>query len=56
MNYLLYVEGLEFQKWQLGETEKAARTALWESLTDMQQNAVIQIECIDIDELCVHTN
>lgn len=47
MEYLFYIEGLGREVWQRGEDKKAARKALWASLSDTEQNAVVQIECID---------
>lgn len=45
--YLFYIEGLNREVWQAGASSKFARAALWAGLTDTEQNAVIQIECID---------
>lgn len=45
--YLFYIEGLNRKEWVYGETEKFARTKLWNSLTNFEQDAVVQIECID---------
>ncbi|MCU6502265.1 hypothetical protein LPN04_31170 [Rugamonas sp. A1-17] len=47
MEYLFYIEGLDREVWQAGASSKYARAALWKSLTDSEQNAVVQIECID---------
>ena len=47
MNYLFYVEGLNKEFWFQGKTESAARKALFDSLTDAERNAVVQIECLD---------
>lgn len=47
MEFLFYIEGLNREVWQAGASRKFARAALWASLTDAEQNAVVQIECID---------
>ncbi len=47
MKYLFYIEGLNREVWQEGDSEKAARNALWKGLSDAEQNAVVQIDCID---------
>lgn len=47
MKYLFFIEGLNREVWQEGESEKAARKALWDSLSDTERNAVVQIDCID---------
>jgi hypothetical protein len=47
MEYLFFIEGLNREVWQAGASSKFARAALWASLTDTEQNAVVQIECID---------
>ena len=52
MKYLFYIEGLEREVWQESETERLAKKKLWESLSEFEQDHVVQIECIDeeIDE------
>jgi hypothetical protein len=47
MDYLFYIEGLNREEWVSGETEKFARTKLWQSLTNYEQDDVVQIECLD---------
>ena len=47
VNYLFYVEGLNREVWQAGESRKAAHAALWASLSEAEKNRVVQIECID---------
>ncbi|CAJ6635431.1 Uncharacterised protein [Burkholderia pseudomallei] len=45
--YLFHIEGLGRDVWQIGETEKAAYSAVWTALNDAERNRVVQIECID---------
>lgn len=47
MEYLFFIEGLNREVWQPGASRKLARVALWASLTDAEQSAVVQMECID---------
>lgn len=47
MKFLFFIEGLNREVWQEGESQKAARKALWDGLNDAERNAVVQIECID---------
>ena len=47
MKFLFYIEGLGREQWQLGDTEGRARKELWNALSNDEQNAVVQIECID---------
>jgi len=50
MEYIFFIEGLNREVWQTGASSKFARAALWASLTGGEQNAVVQIECIDKPE------
>ncbi|VWC82584.1 hypothetical protein BLA39750_01312 [Burkholderia lata] len=45
--YLFYIEGLDRNVWQPGESERAAYRSVWTALTDAEQNRVVQIECLD---------
>lgn len=49
-SYLFYIEGLNREVWFAEETEKLARAGVWNSLTNDEQDAVVQIECIDVKE------
>ncbi len=49
-DYTLFIEGVHDDGETItvrAATEKAARSQLWASLTDEQQNRVVQIECLD---------
>ena len=48
--YVLFIEGVHADgdtQTVYAATEKSARDQLWASLTDEQQNRVVQIECLD---------
>ena len=45
--FLFYIEGLNREVWFKERTEGLARAGVWQSLTDEEQDAVAQIECID---------
>lgn len=45
--YLFYIEGLDREVEQDGESESAARKALWDSLSDDERDRVVIIECVD---------
>ena len=49
--YLFYIEGLNREVWFKEETERLAHAGVWQSLTNDEQDAVVQIECIDEREL-----
>jgi hypothetical protein len=52
MNYLFYIEGLNREVWQCGDSQKIAHSHIWDSLSDEDKNRVVQIECIDEDNNC----
>lgn len=45
--FLFYIEGINREMWFQEETEKLAHAGVWMSLTNEEQDAVVQIECID---------
>ena len=50
-NYLFYIEGLNREMWFEEETEKLAHAGVWNSLTNEEQDRVVQIECIDEEQV-----
>ena len=53
--YLFYIEGLNREVWFAEETERLAHAGVWQSLTNYEQDAVVQIECIDQREVAGET-
>ena len=53
--YLFYIEGLNREVWFAEETERLAHAGVWQSLTNYEQDAVVQIECIDQREVVGET-
>jgi len=49
--YLFYIEGLNREVWFKESTERLAHAGVWQSLTNYEQDAVVQIECIDEREV-----
>lgn len=45
--YLYVLVGLGIKRWVVGATAKTAGHSLWNSLTDDQRNAVVDMEYID---------
>ncbi len=45
--YVFFVEGLGREIAQRGETERAARNAIWNALTDEEKNRVVIFDCVE---------
>ncbi len=45
--YLFYIEGLNCERWVTSKSESDAHKKLWKNLSDVEQNAVVQMECIE---------
>lgn len=50
-SYLFYIEGLDKEVTITDSTEKQARKQLWDSLNSPEQNAVVQVDCLDVTDL-----
>lgn len=50
-SYLFYIEGLDKEVTINASTEKLARKQLWDSLDSSEQDAVVQVECLDVTDL-----
>ena len=48
--YFFYIEGLNMEFSVVAYDEWSAREQLWRSLSEDQKNAVVSIECVDIED------
>ena len=49
--FLFYIEGLNREVWFKEETERLAHAGIWKSLTNEEQDAVVQIEWLDVRDI-----
>jgi hypothetical protein len=45
--YIFYIEGLDREVSQIADSQKAAHSAIWKSLSDEEKNRVVCLDCID---------
>ena len=51
--YLFYIDGLNREVWQKGESERVAHKSLWDSLDSDEKDMVVIFDCIDERELVI---
>lgn len=47
--YTFYIEGLDREATEYGNSQKEARQAIWKSLTNEEKDRVVIFDCIDVE-------
>lgn len=49
--YTFYLEGLGIEATGMAESERNARSIIWDNLSASQRDALVSMDCIDVTEI-----